>query len=596
MLEPLNVQDASQFKLPATPPATQPSSSSLPPLTANIASKFKLGYSMQTQKPQTLPTIGSNGTVVGGAVGAGLKEVAGQTESHAADIVEDLSQKPNMTGTVDVMGNIAGEVGDFFGDALKAVIPQPVKNSIKAAASAVAGTPEAQAVLDAWNKFSAQHPDAAKDIGNAVNIGALFGGEEVSPTAEEAANAAKTVGEGAAKEAAGLPGDILDSAKSAVKAPINAAQDMATSIEKNVMKVLENPGPTTESTLKDMMSSAKNAVETTGASTPYEIAGKQRLGNALDSLNEKLATSANKMTDALKRVGDRDVDVLNSAMNFHQTLKDDLGTVIDPDGTLSSARGRESLVANSAGDQSIVRQVNDLFSRLTAGGKANAAAGDVVTAPSVSAGTEEEGFSPGGPLSSETQTAVPQRATVRRVADAIDAIQAKLYEAKSPGADPISTKAKALMQQVIGQLNGAVKDATKEAGPDGTVINPYADGNQEYARLVPLRDELNTRLGSKMKNAGAMMKRIFSPQDGGTRDLVKALERETGEPIFHDATLAKFAMEAVGDPRAESLLEQGMKAGSNWLKYVTDYVKGKLGDPEGKALRVIAKAAKKAKP
>lgn len=94
-----------------------------------------------------------------------------------------------------------------------------------------------------------------------------------------------------------------------------------------------------------------------------------------------------------------------------------------------------------------------------------------------------------------------------------------------------------------------------------------------------------------MKNAGAITKRIFSPQDGGVKNLVTKLEEETGQPIFHNATLAKFAMDAVGDPRAQSLLQQGLEAKSKGLtKSVIDYLVKKLANPEAKALRIVGKA------
>jgi hypothetical protein len=134
----------------------------------------------------------------------------------------------------------------------------------------------------------------------------------------------------------------------------------------------------------------------------------------------------------------------------------------------------------------------------------------------------------------------------------------------------------------VGKLNQAAKDVGGEE---------YTNANADYARLKGLRDDLNKRLGTNMKNAGSIMKRIFSPQDGGVKDLVKNLEQETGQPIFHDATLAKFAMDAVGDPRAQSLLQQGLEAKSKGIVHSTlEYLKSKLEDPEGKALRVIQKS------
>lgn len=159
-----------------------------------------LGYSIANGAPAAAPSQPSSvskGVADVKALGTNLKN---DTEGHAANIVEDLSQKPSMTGALDVAGNVAGEVGDFFGEPLKsaasAALGPEAKQGIKSAVSAIAGTPEAKAVVDAWNKLQAQHPDAAKNIGNVVNIGMLFGGDvggEAAgvPTAEDAAQAAK---------------------------------------------------------------------------------------------------------------------------------------------------------------------------------------------------------------------------------------------------------------------------------------------------------------------------------------------------------------------------------------------------------------------
>ena len=134
------------------------------------------------------------------------ERLATDTNAHAANIVQDASQKPSLTGALDITGNVAGEVGDFFGEPLKSAyesaVPQPVKDAVSGAAKSVAGSPAAKAVLDAYNKFQAQHPDAAKNIGNIVNIAALFGGGEAAKAAEPAITSAKNAVSSAAKSVA----------------------------------------------------------------------------------------------------------------------------------------------------------------------------------------------------------------------------------------------------------------------------------------------------------------------------------------------------------------------------------------------------------
>ena len=51
------------------------------------------------------------------------------------------------------------------------------------------------------------------------------------------------------------------------------------------------------------------------------------------------------------------------------------------------------------------------------------------------------------------------------------------------------------------------------------------------------------------------MKRVFSPTSGNTRPMFEQIKVETGIDLVKEATLAKFAMESVGDFKQRSLLE-----------------------------------------
>lgn len=487
-----------------------------------------------------------------------VSKIIDDTNQHAAKIVDDLSQKPNLTGAIDVGGEVAREAGDIISEPLKPLLNSDNKNGgLPAVMKDVAGTPVAQALIKAWNGFEAQHPDLAKSIGNVLDIGALFGGNEISPTAEEAVAGAKQGAKVVGDTIAEAPAKIAESAKTVVQAPLNAAQHLATPIDQNVMTVLKNPTAETEGTLKNMFTQAKAAVAGPEAS-PFEAVGKSRLGGSLDALNEKMSAAGVAKDEALKRVGARDVTAgaQDVAKDFYSNLESRLGTTVNGEGKLEDAAGRSSLVANSPGDAKLIKQVDDLFTKIS--------------------DPKENGMS------------------IQKVNDAIDSIQNNIFNSHKMGAEPISTKTEGILKQTIGKLNAVVKDAATEIGPKGEKINPYAQANETYARLKPLHEDLSNRLGQNMKNAGSIVKRIFSPQDGGTKDLIRSLEKETGQPIFHDATLAKFAMDAVGDPRAKSLLEEGMNAKSKgFIKTGLDYIQKKLENPEGKATQIIRRARAK---
>ena len=156
-----------------------------------------------------------NGSPITGVTGLGTQgtgpasNLATDTNAHAANIVQDLSSKPSFTGALDVAGNVAGEVGSIIGDSLKAVTPQPVKQALSQTAQSVAGTPAAKAVITAWNNFQAQHPDAAKNIGNVVNIAALFGGNAAEPAVDTAVANTATKG---ADVVGGMVSDVKNAA------------------------------------------------------------------------------------------------------------------------------------------------------------------------------------------------------------------------------------------------------------------------------------------------------------------------------------------------------------------------------------------------
>lgn len=365
-----------------------------------------------------------------------------------------------MTGALDIAGNIGGEVGDFFGEPLKAVasaaLTPQAKQTLLGTVQKIARTPEAQAVLQAWSKLQAQHPDAAKNIGNAVNIAALFGGEAASPTVEDAASVVKQ-GSSAVKDAATSAGAIASDAakgaadlgKNALKSSLTAAQDIATPIDKNVLSVLQAPTPETENTLKQMFSQAKTAVSETGAPTPFDTVGKTNLGGALDSLNSQLTAAGKAKEAALARVGSTPVDIAPVSKDFYSQLEQKLGTIVNGSGKLESATGRESLVANSPGDAKLITQVHDLLTRLN-------------------------------------DNSYGKATTAQRVNDAVDGIQKALYDSKQIGAQPIASQTEGVMRQIVGSLNDTVKKATQE-GIDaaGKPINPYADANATYSRLLP---------------------------------------------------------------------------------------------------------------
>jgi hypothetical protein len=104
-----------------------------------------------------------------------------------------------------------------------------------------------------------------------------------------------------------------------------------------------------------------------------------------------------------------------------------------------------------------------------------------------------------------------------------------------------------VVRRELGKLNDALKSQLPKS---------YRDLNERYADLVGTRNELNLKLGAESEKGGALMKRVFSPSDANTKKLFAKVHEVTGIDLVHEATLAKYVMELLGDARQKSLLEQ----------------------------------------
>lgn len=150
-----------------------------------------------------------------------------------------------------------------------------------------------------------------------------------------------------------------------------------------------------------------------------------------------------------------------------------------------------------------------------------------------------------------------QSPTARQLDDFVDATQRMLYKQSSPNLfDVADEPVIAFLKQQTGEINSQLKsnvDAALEAAGKPPI---YGELNTEYANLLEINNALNKRLGVEGDKGASLMKSLFSPQTGEpTRRLFQQIKEETGIDLFEEATLAKFAMESVGDTRSKSLLQ-----------------------------------------
>lgn len=177
-------------------------------------------------------------------------------------------------------------------------------------------------------------------------------------------------------------------------------------------------------------------------------------------------------------------------------------------------------------------------------------------------------------------TLLGQNPRLKDVDETIDLLQDTIYKNTRPGAIEITDRVTGQLRKVIGELNEKIKDIAGEQ---------YRGLNQEYSERFQFINELNARLGKEGASAGAYVKRLFSPSDARTKELLEQLQKYTGGDYFRDARVAKFVMDVLGDTRAASLLKQIPESASGAIGKVIEFAKEKLADPIEAARRFIKK-------
>ena len=115
------------------------------------------------------------------------------------------------------------------------------------------------------------------------------------------------------------------------------------------------------------------------------------------------------------------------------------------------------------------------------------------------------------------------------------------------GAVPVNSEVEGILKSTIGKLNSQLKEI------GGT---KYSELNSQLSDLLDVRGTLNKGLGSDANRGAALMKQLFSPAGTMPRKLFSRVKDLTGIDLVNEATIAKWAMENVGDVRQASLLKQ----------------------------------------
>jgi hypothetical protein len=452
---------------------------------------------------------------------------------------------------------IKAELGNM-GKALNLITPDAISEPVKEGFNYLVN-----GAIDKYSAWKQANPDQARNLESigqiAMAIPNIEGGAALVKASKEAGVAVMDVAGSASKTALKATTGALktttgalkdtgtalgDAAGSIKQKAISATADIGKPIEENVKNALTNPERSADisSKLSDYFDQASTAKGKTGAVTPIETASEDNFKKALGTIQEKLKAAGEMKQQSLVENGSKTVDVQKAYDNFGKNLDERLGTNFDPKGELVSATGRESLIAGSASDNRLISMVRDSIDTLK------------------------------------------RNPTLQRVNDVVDKLQSELYKTKQIGAVAINGKTEAVVKQFMKDLDLAAKDVGGDA---------YKLANADYARLIKLKQLSSKALGENFSKAGSIAKQVFSPAGLKMKQLVTALEAETGLPIFEDLTLAKFAMDSVKDPRIKSLLDQLQNIPTSKgaiLQKILDYIPEKLSTPEAmkaKAQRLI---------
>lgn len=164
--------------------------------------------------------------------------------------------------------------------------------------------------------------------------------------------------------------------------------------------------------------------------------------------------------------------------------------------------------------------------------------------------------------------------SAKQVDQFIDYVQDRIYTGSRDLTVPVTNEATASLRRITGELNESLKNQL----PDS-----YRNLNDQYSKIVDVRNELNVKLGKEGEKGGTLMKRVFSPSDANTKQLFEEVKKLTGVDLTNEATLARFTMEVMGDARQASMLEQLQipnMSKTGVANFLMDKATGKFNTPD----------------
>lgn len=159
----------------------------------------------------------------------------------------------------------------------------------------------------------------------------------------------------------------------------------------------------------------------------------------------------------------------------------------------------------------------------------------------------------------------------------IDKLQAIMFEKKAVGAIPMTGRVKSFLNQSLGELNGKLKNAVDTA----LGSKDYSALNGAYRSRIKIFNALNRALGEEGQKGGSLFSRFFS-SSGGTpvKNLFAEIKQIYGVDLAHDATLAKFVMDTLGDTRSNTYLKLPPTSPAGIINRGLEWAENKMTSPE----------------
>lgn len=435
-------------------------------------------------------------------IGDSLK---GRGEKIVSDTKEMAGGKINpVEFGVRNIGNVIGGVGDIFGDIVSPVIKKPLEKAF----STPIGQDLAHAITlgyDTYNKIKNSSPEAlriAKDVEGVINIAGLFPASKAVQTGTKTLlKTGKVIGNTSKESLLKISSNLKNNTKKITSDLANS--NFISPIEPGVRNEF---GKTTKNELSKYLTVAERGALDYSKPSALDVVGEVA-ADATKKLKNFMGTYGKHIGNIPKLQANIDLqkEVLASTDKFKSLLKDRAGLIINKKGGISTMAGRLGKLTNE--ELKLVSFVNDKLQKLS------------------------------------------KTPNYQAVDDFVNSVQKELFDKTSNMLIAKNSNAGAIAKEITSTINKSFKNI-------GDSSKRMTYSNLKYSEIADTFNTLNKLLGANGKNAGALMKRVFSPHDAGTKKLFENVKKITGIDLIKEATLAKYAMEKIGDARSASLLEQ----------------------------------------